>query len=72
MDGVRGCRETGRHRIRHLMAISLCITPLIPPTNKAVHLQVREGKDESGAVIHQSLLSAAYTEVQALNSISRP
>lgn len=53
MDGVRGCRETGRHRIRLLMAISLCTTPLIPPANKAVHLRVREATDESGAVIHQ-------------------
>lgn len=53
MDGVRGCRETGRHRIRLLMAISLCTTPSIPPANKAVHLRVREATDESGVVIRQ-------------------
>lgn len=70
VDGMRGSREAGRYRVRLLTVIPRCITPLTPPLDRAVHLQVRAGTDESRAVIHQGLLAAVCTEVQALNSVS--
>lgn len=63
-------RKTQHQASHH--PISLCITPLTPPSSKAVHLQVKAGKDESGPAICQRLLSAACSEEQALNSISKP
>lgn len=69
---MRESRHSGRHSIRLLAAVSLGTTPLIPLPSKAELPQVRAGKAENGPAVRQHLLKAACTQVQALDSISKP
>lgn len=72
VDGMRGCRKTGRYRIRLPMVISLHITLLIPQATKLCIFGSEQERMRLGQSIHHFLLSAACTEVQALNSIPNP